>query len=233
MKKNLLSGIILLLPIAITVFVFTFLIDFLTAPFLPHVEKIFGNFLQSSPIDPSQHHTLFVGVSRLIILILLFVGLIILGFLGQKIFFSWFVRTFHRLMLKIPLIKGIYKITNDIIQAVFSHKKKLISRVVLVPFPSETSSTMGFVTGNAPHQLQNEDPQASKKNLLKSVFIPTSPHPISGLLLLAEDQHLKKLDISVEDTFKFLVSCGIYTPKHPEKISKPPEVPIDEDSLDC
>ncbi|OGN62759.1 MAG: hypothetical protein A3F09_03710 [Chlamydiae bacterium RIFCSPHIGHO2_12_FULL_49_11] len=218
MKKNLLSGLILLLPVAITIYVFSFLINFLTTPFLPHVEKLLGTVLAGNNLNPVQYHTLIVVVSRTVILLFLFFGVIVLGFLGQKIFFAWIVRTFHSIMLRIPFIKGVYKMVSDIISAVFSHKKKLISRIVIVPFPSELSRTIGLVTGNAPHQLQSS--HEHPENVLKSVFVPTSPHPISGLLLLAEERYLKKVDLTTEEAFKYLLSCGISIPSKEEKASE-------------
>lgn len=120
----------------------------------------------------------------------------------------------HAIMLKIPLINSIYKVCRDIIEAIFSEKKKLFSRVVTVPFPSQASRALGLVTGNAPSEVQHANISDQPEQILKTVFVATSPHPISGFLLLAEDKHLKALDLSVEDAFKFLISCGIFTPDH-------------------
>ena len=213
MKKNLLSGLALLLPLAVTIFIFIFLVDLLTTPFLEHVKDII-KFFSSSYVDFDTHSTSLILLSRVLILITLFFGLIVLGFLGKRIFFHYIIKTFHRWMLKIPLINKIYKGTRDIILALLSEDKKIFSRVVAVPFPNEHSKAIGLVTGNAPITLDEEkNEKAPPQQTLKSVFVATSPHPLSGFLLLTEEKYLTRIDFSVEDAFKYLISCGVYTPK--------------------
>ncbi|MCH9811949.1 DUF502 domain-containing protein [bacterium] len=213
MKKNLLSGLALLLPLAVTVFIFVFLIDLLTTPFLEHVKEIIKFFSQSY-VDFDRHSTSLILISRLLILISLFLGIILLGFLGKRIFFHYIIKTFHRWMMKIPLINKIYKGTRDIILALLSEDKKIFSRVVAVPFPNEHSKAIGLVTGNAPIVLDEEkNEKVPTEKTLKSVFVATSPHPLSGFLLLTEEKYLTRIDFSVEDAFKYLISCGVYTPK--------------------
>ncbi len=184
MKKNLLSGLVLLLPLAVTVFIFYFLIDLLTTPFLENVKDLI-KFFGEDYVDFEKHRTFLILVSRILILIALFFGIFILGFLGNKLFFHYFVKMLHKWMLKIPLIKTIYKGSRDIIVALLSDDKKIFSRVVAVPFPNEQSKTIGFVTGNAPFKLEYTDkkPPGSEETL-KSVFVATSPHPLSVFYLL-------------------------------------------------
>lgn len=215
MKKNLLSGLALLLPLAVTVFIFVFLVDLLTTPFLEHVKDIIKFFSQSY-VDFDKHSTFLILLSRVLILITLFVGIIILGFLGKRIFFHYIMKTFHYWMMKIPLINKIYKGTRDIIMALLSEDKKIFSRVVAVPFPNEHAKAIGLVTGNAPIHLdqnQKQNENAPTEKTLKSVFVATSPHPLSGFLLLTEEKYLTRIDFSVEDAFKYLISCGVYSPK--------------------
>lgn len=214
MKKNLLSGLILLLPLTITIAVIIFIVDLLTTPFLGNMES-FLHFLASNfSFDIEYHTTALVFISRIFILILLFIFVLLLGFLGKRLFFNWLVKTMHAIMLRIPLINSIYKICRDIIEAIFSEKKKIFSRVVTVPFPSSDSKAIGLVTGNAPSEAQHADLSDSPQEILKTVFVATSPHPISGFLLLTEEKYLNSLDLSIEDAFKFLISCGIFTPTH-------------------
>lgn len=219
MKKNLISGLILLLPVAITAMILIFLVDLFTTPFLIYMENVLTFFGNIFNIDLTQHHTTLLILSRICILIFLFFFLILLGFLGNWIFFHFLVKKMHQFMLKIPLINTVYRVCKDIVNAILSDKKKIFSRVVVVPFPCSESRALGLITGKAPHGVQ--DPSQSPE-ILKSVFIPTSPHPISGFLLLTEEKYLNTIDISVEDAFKYLISCGIFTPERNEKAKKSP-----------
>lgn len=216
MKKSLFSGLILLLPITITLVILIFIIDLLTNPFVSHVQHFLLFFGASWEVDLSQHQTLLLLVSRLIILLLIFTGIILLGFLANKLFFHWMMKLFHKIVLKIPFINTIYKVCRDIIETIFSGKKTFFSRVVLTPFPSDESHTLGLVTGNAPEVIQKvattQNPVPSE--VVKTIFVPTSPHPISGFLFFIKNKHLQSLDLTIEESFKFLISCGIYTPSN-------------------
>ncbi|MCH9621106.1 MAG: hypothetical protein S4CHLAM20_05220 [Chlamydiia bacterium] len=214
MRKNLLSGLILLLPVAVTIFIFVFLVDLLTAPFLENVKDIIKFFTQSY-VDFDYHNTSLILLSRGLILLALFFGVLLLGYLGNKLFFHFFMKMIHSWMMKIPLINRIYKGTRDIVIALFSQDRKIFSRVVAVPFPNEQSKTIGLVTGNAPIELTPSDQsKEAPMNTLKSVFVATSPHPLSGFLLLTEEKHLQRIDFTVEDAFKYLISCGVYSPQN-------------------
>lgn len=214
MKKNLISGLVLLLPLAVTIFVFIFLVDLLTAPFLENVKDLI-KFFAESYVDFEKHKTFLILVSRTLILITIFLAILLLGFLGKRIFFHYLIKMFHKWMMKIPLINKIYKGSRDIIMALLSEDKKIFSRVVAVPFPNEHSKTIGLVTGNAPFNPDFTDKSPiSAETTLKSVFVATSPHPLSGFLLLTEEKYLKRIDFTVEDAFKYLISCGVYVPKN-------------------
>lgn len=213
MRKNLLSGLIILLPITITLWFFRFFIDLLTNPFLLSVQE-FLLFVSDRHFNLTKHHTILIIVSRVAILILLFAFVLVLGYLGKKIVFNWAIKRFHILILKIPLFNSIYRACKDIISAVFSDENKIFNRVVAVPFPCKESRTLGFVAGVAPKEIQDKLPKSPTNAPMKVVFIATSPHPTSGFLLLTHEDQLVSLDISLEDAFKFLISCGVFLPEH-------------------
>lgn len=213
MKKNLLSGLAILLPLAVTVFIFIFMVDLLTTPFLEQMKELI-RFSGENYVDFEKHKTSLILLSRVIILLLLFLTISLLGFLGKIIFFHYLMKLIHRWMMKIPLINKVYNAIRDIVLALLSDDGKLFSRVVAVPFPSEHSKSIGLVTGNAPVLLNVLDgtKEIPGENKLKTVFVATSPHPLSGFLLLTEEKYLTRVDFTVEDAFKYLLSCGVYTP---------------------
>ena len=216
-KKNLLSGFIILLPITISVLLVIFVIDLLTAPFLDTVEHLVELFGRSYSYDLLQNRTFLVVISRIIILVCIFLFTLLLGFLANKIFFHWIVKTMNHVMMKIPLINSIYRTCRDVISALFSGDKKFVSRIVAVPFPNKLSYTFGLVTGNAPDEVQEVNQKLCPDDVIKSVFVPTSPHPTSGFLLLTKDKYIRPVDISLENVFKYLISCGAFVPPSDEK----------------
>lgn len=206
MKKTFLAGLATLLPIAITLFVILFIVDFLTAPFVGIVEDLITHHGVTELA--ANHKYLLLFTSRVIVLILFLILVFILGVLGRKLFFSWFINLTHRIFYKIPIIKTIYKITREISSSVLSSKKKaLFKGTVAVPFPNSKAKALGLLSGDPPEEVNK------MKANLQTVFVPTSPHPVSGFLMMYDDQEVEKTDIQTEDLFKFLLSCGTYHPK--------------------
>ncbi len=112
-----------------------------------------------------------------------------------------------RLLLHIPLLNKIYSTVKQVNEAFSPSNKSSFSQVVLVPFPHQNSRSIAFVTG--------EDPFLCTPNgeNYTSVFIPTTPNPISGFLVSVPTKDLIKLDISVADGIKYLISLGAIAPE--------------------
>ena len=211
MKKTFLAGLAILLPIAVTIFVILFTVDFITAPFVGIVKDLITK--HGTKELAAHHYYLLLFISRIIVLILVFLAVLILGVLGRKIFFSWFINLTQRIFYKIPIIKTIYKVSKEISTSVLDKKQeKLFKGTVAVPFPHEKTKAFGLLSGTPPEAVNEQ-----RKNL-QAVFVPTAPHPISGFLLMYNENELQHTDIETEDLFKFLLSCGIYKPgKAPPK----------------
>lgn len=91
----------------------------------------------------------------------------------------------------------------------FKEDQKIFKKSVLIKFPHSKATAMGLLAEEAPECVK----LALSDEELKTIFVPTSPHPISGFLLICQNRDIKEIDISTEDVFKFLISCGIYQPK--------------------
>lgn len=212
MRKTFFAGLATLLPIAITLFIITFVVDLVTDPFIGIIKHL---LLRYEYIFFEKHQYLFIFLCRLLVLIGFVLLIFLLGFVGRRIMFSWIMKIGDRLIKKIPIVKTIYRICKDISTNMFTKdKKSFFKGTVAVPFPHEKTLALGFLSGNAPEEVREK-----KGEELQSVFIPTAPHPISGFLLMYSPHEVKALDIKTEDLFKFLVSCGIY---HPDEQSKKP-----------
>ncbi len=207
MKKSFSTGLVILLPFALSLWVLKYLFDLFTNPLYHLIEYVLVWYEHNHGIMPTHHDTLVHFFSRLAALIATFFLIIILGFLGRRFFFHSLIKTTNKLIFKIPMIGALYRLTKDITKAILSSDKKTFKETTLIPFPSPGSYSIGFVTGDVPSDLQQLLPSVDV-----TVFVPTAPHPISGYVLFCPRSSLRPLQVSVEDTFKFLLSCGVIHP---------------------
>lgn len=125
-------------------------------------------------------------------------------YIGKK-----FILTMERIMLKIPLLNKIYSTVKQINEALTSSKKSSFKQVVLVEFPKEGLYSIGFITGE-PKDLLKEITEEKVVN----VFVPTTPNPTTGFLIMVPEKELIKLDIPVQDGIKIIISLGSITPEN-------------------
>lgn len=204
MKKTFLAGLVILLPLALTLFVIFFLVDVLTDPFL----NIVRNFLveRQTWIHSSNLITI---LARFLILTCLICFIFLLGLIAKIFFFRWILNLANKIFSKIPLIKPIYKTSKDVISALFKQDgKKVFKQPLMIPFPSDKSFVIGFEAGKIPSSCQRQIQEP-----LSCVFVPTAPHPISGYILMVPQNRAHLLNMSNEEAVKFTVSCGVILPE--------------------
>lgn len=216
MKKYLLTGLVILLPLALTIMIFHFLINLLTDPFTGIVEHLIINFETQRGVSTEEYQTLILVVSRTIVLIFLFFFILLLGYLGRKFFFTYFLHGIARILARIPFVRGVYKMTKEVTKALFSEGMKTFQRVGIVPFPHDKARTLGFITSELPAVFKEKLPFADV-----AVFVPTAPHPFSGFILLTAKDLVQEVDINAEEVFKFLISCGMVHPGEAIETPKP------------
>lgn len=206
MKKYFITGLIILLPAALTLMIILFLFDFFTGPFLSPVSTLLA-WLQSE-FHFHIPSALTLLLSRILALVLLFFFILLLGAVARWFFIKNILSWTNLIFSRIPLIKTVYKVSRDIFNAIFSKDgKKAFKRPIIVPFPSFPSYALGFEAGEVAKEVQEKI-----KEPLVSVFVPTAPHPISGFLFLVEENKKKNIQMSNEEALKFLVSCGMIQP---------------------
>ena len=204
-KKTLMAGLIALLPIIGTIWLIKVIIY--TA------EGYFQSFIPSQwrPANWIGHDIPGVGILAAILLILL-VGLFTRLYIGRRAL-AWGDQLFRR----IPFGRGIYSAIKQFIGTITGETQKSFRQVVLVEYPSPNIYAMGFLTGYAGGEVQ-----AKTKQKVVNVFIPTTPNPTSGFLLMFPEDKIQTLDMSVEDAFKFIVSGGVVVkPFHPKEMPEP------------
>jgi len=211
MRKYFITGLVILLPLAVTIAIVIFIMNFLTEPFIGFVENFLTGFEWSGTklTDIIPHKVIHYG-AQVIILIGLFFFTLILGFFARWFFIRYLLKLSDKILHRIPLVNKIYKTTQEIINTFFRKESKSFQRVVIVPFPSKDVYCLGLVSRDAPKKIEELTGQK-----LLSIFIPTTPNPTSGFILMFKETDVIDLDIRTEDALKFIVSCGVI---HPESL---------------
>ncbi len=221
MKKHFITGLIVLLPLAVTVAVVVFLVNFLTKPFIGLVSSILAKFdiINHGLFFLTPEQTIRYG-SQLLILILLFFVTVLIGIVTKWFFIKALLNLGDRILHKIPLVNTVYKTTQDIIKTLFVSDKNAFKQVVMAPFPREGSYVIGLIAREAPKYCSD------KVGIpLLSVLIPTTPNPTTGFLLMYKKEDLIFLEMKTEEAVKYIVSCGVIIPE-PGKAPLPSVPPL-------
>lgn len=210
LKTFFVTGLILLLPLTLTLIVVSFIFNLLTGPFLGITNSIlnhyglFGNgFLF---LNADQARSL---LSQVLILVTLVASTILLGALARWIFFPYMVEMWEALINKIPFVKSIYKTSKDLIQTLFTPSSNAFKKVVMVRFPNQTTQAIGLVSTES---VGIESSALNGEHIV--VFVPTTPNPTSGFLIIVNKADVVPLDMKVEEAFKYIISCGVITSPH-------------------
>ena len=186
LRNNFIAGIVVLIPIGITLYLTLFLI------------RISGKVIPKE-INPNNYLPFNIpGVEILIaLLIITFIGWLSLSFLGKKFF-----ELFNNILKKIPILRTIYSAIGQMTESLTKSDNKQKS-VVLLEYPRKGLWAVGFAT------KENEGLIKNKVNEdIINVFVPTTPNPTSGFLLMVPKKDLIFLDVSFAQASKFIVSAG-------------------------
>lgn len=201
MKKNFLTGLAILLPFALTLWILVLLINLLTFPFVGLIE-----FLINVDFDTFSEtgRGLMLFLSKLLILLMLACLIFAMGYFGQHYIVQKLLKYGDFILHRIPFVNKIYKAAQDVVQTLFHEEHTEFSQVVLVPFPHKESRSVGFITKR--DQAAYMDAEHGNQ---VSVFVPGTPNPTMGFMLLFDRQTLIFTEMSVEEALKFVISCGV------------------------
>ena len=198
MKKHFFTGLAILLPIALTLWIVLFLVEALTNPFLDFVEGILSYY------GVIQSPFLLVFWSRLLILFFLIANTMLIGFVARLFIITALLKFGDKILHRIPVVNKIYRAAKEIIHTLFGHETTSFSKVVLVPYPNERTYMLGFLA----NAQQTEGSSADQRDKM-SIFVPGTPNPTFGFMVLYPKEKVIILDIKVDDALKFIVSCGV------------------------
>lgn len=205
MKKYFITGLVILLPLALTLAIVIFLINLLTDPFVEVVQSLLDRYglLDQDFLFLTSEQIQYV-FSQVLILISLFFLTVGLGFIARLFFFHYVIKAWDYIIHKIPFIRSVYKTCQDVINTILKSDTKSFKQVVVVPFPSRDSHSIGLVTRENLKGLPSRD-----GNKMIAVFVPTTPNPTSGYLVMFEESCVEYLDMKVEEALKYIISCGV------------------------
>lgn len=206
MKKSirsyLLAGLVVWMPILVTMWILQFIVELLDSSI-----ALLPDAYQPANLIGANVPGFGVLFS---LLILLATGIFVTNYLGQRL-----VRWSELFLDKIPLVRSIYNTSKQVMQAIFSSNSNAFRNVVLVEYPRKDVWTLAFQTANAVPFLDKD-----KDNDMLSVFVPTTPNPTAGFLLLVSREQVKEVTLTVDEALKYIISLGVMQQKPEVSLSK-------------
>jgi uncharacterized membrane protein len=190
MRKYFITGMLVLMPLAITVWV---------------LHAVIGALDGSLALIPQQWRprTYIPGLGALITVAIVFLT----GLLTNNLVGKWFVRMWEHVLKRIPVVNSIYGSVKQVSDTLFSSSGNAFRKAVLIPYPHEHSYTIAFLTGTPGGDVKNHLPGD-----YVSVYVPTTPNPTSGFFLMLERSRVVELDMNVDAALKYIVSMGVVAP---------------------
>jgi uncharacterized membrane protein len=191
-RKVFLRGVVVIIPLVLTYWVFSGLLNAIDGVFSPALEQWLGREVPG------------LGFVTMVVLIFL-VGLLTRNLIGRILFAG-----FENVLSSIPFVRSVYSAVRDLISAfVFGDKSRTFREVVLVEYPRNGLFCIGFVT----NRMTYRQPDGSQTGFV-SVYFPNPPNPTSGFLILVPREQAVPLAITVEEGLKLVLSGGIVLPDH-------------------
>jgi uncharacterized membrane protein len=202
LKKYIVAGLLVWLPLAITIWVLSWMLGLLDGVFAWLLTA--GQAVLPEGARESLDHLRRVpGLGVLVVAS----GLLLSGVFAANIFGQWWLKQGDRLLSKIPIVKSIYSSVKQVSDTLFSSSGNAFREAVLVQYPRHGSWTIAFVTGKPGGEVAHHLPGD-----YVSVYVPTTPNPTSGFFLMMPRADLVVLNMSVDEALKYVISMGVVAP---------------------
>ena len=194
LRRILIAGLLVWLPLGITIFIIKILLDLLSQTYLLIPEGLRPENLFGVTIP---------GFEIIMAIIILFsTGLVAANYLGKTL-----VETWEKFLDKIPLVRSIYTPLKKFAELILSDQTQSFSKVLLIQYPRKGLYSLCFQTSKDVGEIQEKSGED-----VVCVFIPTTPNPTSGYIILIPEDEVIELDMSVEDALKMIISLGVVVP---------------------
>ncbi len=203
MRKYFITGLLILVPLAITVWV---------------LNLVIGTLDQSLLLVPEQYRPkkLFgfdiPGLGTILTILIVFLT----GLLTNNLVGNYVVKLWERLLQRIPIVNSLYSSVKQVSDTLFSSSGNAFRKAVLVPYPHQNSWTIAFLTG-----VPGGDAANHLVGDYVSVYVPTTPNPTSGFFLMMKRSDVVELDMSVDAALKYIVSMGVVAPAEVAAVAAP------------
>ncbi len=188
-KRYFISGVLVVVPVILTFIVLRFLFETIDGILKTYLHNILGYYRTG------------LGVLTIALLILLF-GVLTRNYVGSRIY-----RAGDRLLVRMPIIRPIYSAAKQLLEAMTTSTGGSFKEVGLVEYPRKGAYQLCFVSRYFELDVEGE------KRKFVAVFVPSTPTPVSGMVVIVPVEEVLRLDMSVEDGIKFLVSGGVASPE--------------------
>jgi uncharacterized membrane protein len=201
-KKYILTGLLVWLPLAITIWVLMHVVGTLDGVFATLVVAA-QTVLPESARPLLQQLREVPGLSVIFVMTALWLtGLAVTNMAGQ-----WLVNQSNRMFSNIPIVKSIYSSVKQVSDTLFSSSGQAFRQAVLVQYPRAGSYTIGFVTGKPNGEVAQNLPAD-----MLTLYVPTTPNPTSGFMLMVPRADVVELHMSVDEALKYIISMGVVAP---------------------
>ncbi len=211
MKRYLIAGLIVWVPLGITFYVIDWLVTTLDQTLLLLPESL-------RPERVLGFHIPGLGV-LLSFAILLGTGIIAANFFGQRLIQAW-----ESLLGRIPVVKSIYSSVKQVSDTLLSDSSNAFRKALLVEFPHDGAWTIAFLTGTPAGAVSTHLPGEHV-----SVYVPTTPNPTSGYFIIVPKARTRELDMSIDEALKYVISMGVVAPRPsplPNGVPAPRPAPV-------
>lgn len=193
------TGIIVVLPLGVTLIVISFLLEKIGTP----ASNLFFWFLDRDWRSLPAIELLLKSISLFVV----FSIITLLGYSSRLFLGKWLFYCLEQLLDRVPLINTVYRTVKQIVDTFSQQKQSVFQEVVLVEYPRPECYAIGFLTGDSKGEVQ----QATGKHIV-NIFVPTTPNPTSGFLLMLPEEDVIHLKMNITDGMKLIISGGAVVP---------------------
>lgn len=215
LRNAFIAGLVIITPLGVTIFVVNFMLTKIGAPASDAIFKFVSEDFKNLPgID------LLLKIAAILIVLLV---ITILGFLSRYFIGRIFINLGERIIEALPFINAVYKTVKQIVDTFSKQQKAVFQKVVLTEYPRKGVYVLGFLTSDAKGEVQHKTGAE-----VVNIFVPTTPNPTSGFLLMVPKDEIIPMEMTVADGMKLIVSGGAVSPPYPLPQSKHVKAPPEE-----
>ncbi len=213
LRSAFLAGIVLLAPIAVTLYVFNILVTTIGGGFRSFVISVAPPaIVPSALLEPRQ--LIFWNIMGTLAVI----GFVtLLGYVSRWVLGRFFFNTTDMVIARLPFISTVYNAVKQIVQTFSTQQKAIFQQVVMVEYPRKGVFVLGFLTSTNKGETQHKT-----EGNLRNIFVPTTPNPTSGFLLMVPEEEIIELEMTVGEGMKLIISGGAVVPPYREPVPGPP-----------